>query len=180
MRKYHHIENVRIESAEDKKSLAIIDALAGEIWREHYTPIIGKEQVAYMLDKFQSLAAMEKQLANGMAYYLVYFGTTPCGYLGIERRGEALFLSKIYLLRYFRGRGLGNRMMSFVEERALELGCDRIQLTVNRHNSTAIKAYEKMGFRNLRPIVADIGEGFVMDDFLLEKRLVQGFGNQNY
>ena len=171
MRKLFKPENVRIERAENRDALDVIESLASEIWKEHYTPIIGKEQVAYMLEKYQSRPAMMEQMEKGMEYYLTSHGETPCGYLGIEKRGNTLFLSKIYLLRYFRGRGLGRNMMEFAEQRAMELGCENIQLTVNKNNSETIRAYEKMGFENHGPLVADIGEGFVMDDFLMEKRV---------
>ena len=80
-----------------------------------------------------------------------------------------MFLSKIYVQNSLRGKGLGKKAMAFVEEKAKELNCKGISLTVNRENLNSIKAYKKMGFVNTGTNIADIGEGFVMDDYLMEK-----------
>lgn len=148
-----------------------IAGLADTIWREHYIPIIGKPQVEYMLHRFQSAAAIAKQVAGGMAYYLIRSGGIPVGYLAFEKRGEELFLSKIYLLRPYRGQGLGREAMDFVTREALEMGCSRIALTVNKNNDLSIKAYQGMGFQTEGSLVADIGGGFVMDDFRMTREI---------
>jgi GNAT superfamily N-acetyltransferase len=145
--------------------------LADAIWREHYTPIIGPAQVDYMLHHFQSAEAIESQVAEGMDYFLIESGNIPVGYLAIEKRGSELFLSKIYLLKEYRGRGLGRDAMSFIVQKARGSGCTRIALTVNKNNSRSIDAYLKMGFRKELPIVMDIGGGFVMDDFRMVREL---------
>ena len=148
-----------------------IARLADIIWREHYTPIIGKAQVAYMLEHFQSGDAIARQVADGMVYFLIQEGSTPVGYLAIQKRGQELFLSKVYLLREYRGLGIGKKAMDFIVEKAREFQCDRIALTVNKNNDLSIKAYEKMGFENKGALVTDIGEGFVMDDYLMVNSL---------
>jgi ribosomal protein S18 acetylase RimI-like enzyme len=153
---------------EDARKIA---RLAHAIWREHYTPIIGSAQVEYMLERFQSAPAIETQIANGMEYYLILSGGQAVGYLAFEKRGEALFLSKIYLLEGFRGQGLGREAMEFITREALDRGCHTISLTVNKNNSRSIAAYEGMGFEKKEALVMDIGEGFVMDDYRMEKAL---------
>ena len=61
--------------------------------------------------------------------------------------------------------------MFFVEEKAKTYQLKNIRLTVNINNTIAIKAYEKLGFKNVGPIVADIGNGFIMDDFQMMKQI---------
>ena len=46
--------------------------LAHSIWNQHYTPIIGKEQVDYMLANFQSEQAIKEQMDEGYRYFLTY------------------------------------------------------------------------------------------------------------
>ena len=70
-----------------------------------------------------------------------------------------------------RGKGIGKAAMDFVEREGNHLECTQISLTVNKHNTGSIRAYEKLGFHNLGGIVQDIGKGYVMDDFLLIKSL---------
>ena len=148
-----------------------IAQLADTIWREHYIPIIGKGQVDYMLEKFQSAEAMQNQASEGMHYYTVWFNDLPVGYFAFEKKGTSLFLSKIYLLREYRGLGLGMASMAYISERAVDLECQRITLTVNKYNDRSINAYKRMGFDVADEAVVDIGGGYVMDDYKMVKEL---------
>lgn len=161
----------QIEPAKTKKTYKIIAGLAELIWTEHYTPIIGEQQVAYMLEKFQSAIAIEDQVANGVLYYLISFQDKPVGYFSVSREEDFLFLSKLYVLRSARAKGLGRAAISYMEDLAKDFDLQRIRLTVNKFNTNSIKAYEKMEFLNVDAIVQDIGNGFVMDDYVLEKIL---------
>lgn len=145
-----------------------LEELAAEIWTEHYTPIIGSAQVSYMLDKFQNAKAIAKQIADGAEYFLMQEDKKAVGYFSYQKRDGALFLSKIYLLKDARGKGFGKQAMNFIAEKAKNKGLKSIALTVNKYNYNSIKAYEKMGFVTLRELVADIGEGYVMDDYWME------------
>lgn len=159
-----------VKSAED---IAEVVRLAREIWGEHYVPIIGQEQVDYMLDKFQGESAITGQLAEGYEYFLASRDEQNAGYAAVvpdDARSSCL-LSKIYVRKSLRGLGIGKEMLRFVEEMCRRRGITRIRLTVNRHNADSIAWYERMGFRNAGPMVQDIGDGFVMDDFLMEKNI---------
>lgn len=145
--------------------------LAGEIWRQHYTPIIGQAQVDYMLKKFQSEAAIAAQIADGYEYYLLADEGESAGYLAVvpDPPQSALLLSKIYVLDAKRGCGYGRKMLLFAEELCRQRQLKTLWLTVNKNNSNSIAWYMQMGFANAGPIVQDIGNGFVMDDYRMEK-----------
>ncbi len=143
--------------------------LAKEIWNEYYTPIIGENQVGYMIDKFQSAQAITAQInKENYKYYLIFQALEPSGYIGIQQKCEELFLSKFYIQKEKRGNGLGRRAFEFIVTRAKKLGSKFITLTVNKNNTSSISAYEKLGFRNEGPVVADIGNGYIMDDYLMK------------
>ena len=146
-----------------------IEALANTIWREHYIPIVGKPQIDYMLDKFQSAKAIEKQIEEGYEYFTLIYDNVSVGYISIKQESNALFLSKIYVLSTYRGKKIGKAAMQFVENKAKTYQLKTIRLTVNIHNTNSIKAYEKLGFKNVGPTVADIGNGFIMDDYEMVK-----------
>ncbi len=148
-----------------------IEQLADTIWRKHYIPIIGKGQVDYMLEKYQSAEAMQKQVSGGMYYYTVWFNDLPVGYFAFEKRGRELFLSKIYLLKEYRGLGLGKASMAFISRSARDLDCQFITLTVNKYNDRSINAYKRMGFAVVEEAEVDIGGGFIMDDYKMVKDL---------
>ncbi len=143
-------------------------ALASEIWHEFFPGIISAGQVDYMVEKFQSASAMQQQLAEGYQYYLVYAGTELIGYIGVHPEDTLLFLSKLYLKKQHRGRGYGRKMIEFVAGLARELGKCGVYLTVNRHNEHTIAVYHATGFQTVRTQVADIGNGYVMDDYIMQ------------
>ena len=156
-----------IREAVTTEDFELIAGLADTIWREHYTPIIGKGQVDYMLDRFQSTSAIARQVAAGVRYFLMIRQDQPAGYLAFEKQAESLFLSKIYVLKNLRGKGLGAEAMAFVRAQAGAAGCPRISLTVKKLNAGSISAYLRMGFRKGQPIQQDIGGGYIMDDYLM-------------
>jgi len=158
--------------ANSKKQYLLIEQLADIVWKEHYTAIIGIDQVNYMLNKFQTVTAIETQVSQGYQYYIIMNNAKPAGYLSITKKNDALFLSKIYVLRDFRGQGIGKTAMSFIETQAKLKNCTKITLTVNIHNNNSIKAYENIGFINTGAIIQDIGNGYVMDDFTMEKSII--------
>ena len=146
--------------------------LAREIWTEHYTSIIGSDQVEYMLDKFQTENAIADQIQNkGYVYYLIEESKQTVGYCAIAQEGDELFLSKLYILKTMRGKGIARKTIDFIKIIALKRKLRRITLTVNKNNIEPISAYEKLGFVNTGPVVQDIGEGFVMDDYKMELKL---------
>ncbi|MBZ0189319.1 MAG: GNAT family N-acetyltransferase, partial [Candidatus Obscuribacterales bacterium] len=159
---------VEVSTAEHAAAVA---GLAEEIWTEHYTPIIGRDQVEYMLEKFQSEDAVCMQIRNGYRYFLISEEGRFIGYFAVEPRGRELFLSKIYLRADLRRKGHGRKAIRFLETLAREGGFEKIALTVNKNNKGSIAAYEKIGFRNLGPLLQDIGGGFVMDDYRMEKKV---------
>ena len=158
-----------IIEASTENHMDIIESLAREIWTEHYIPIIGEQQVGYMLDRYQSKQAIKEQIASGVLYFLIKEGHSFIGYIAVQPRGDELFLSKIYLRSSHRARGYGKQAVHYVEALARERGLRKIVLTVNKNNSAAIRAYQKIGFRNVGSLVQDIGSGFVMDDYAMEK-----------
>ena len=122
---------IEINIAKSPSDLLLIEQLANTIWREHYIPIIGLEQVDYMLDKYQSVESMKDQIKNGSSYYIIYYNKKYVGYLSFNKDKDVVFLSKIYVLHNFRGKKIGKKAMSFVEGKTQELGVSKIHLGVN-------------------------------------------------
>ena len=89
---------VTFSPVKSPEEVARVAELADIIWREHYIPIIGRAQVDYMLEHFQSSKAIGNQLTEGIFYFLIQREDLDLGYLAFEKRAASLFLSKIYLL----------------------------------------------------------------------------------
>ena len=160
---------IEFKIVDNNKAIAQVAKLAKEIWNQHYLPMIGSEQVLYMLDKFQSENAIEQQIAECYKYYLIIDNNienrVEAGYFCVKDKGEKLFLSKLYVVDAYRGKGIGKQGLKFLKS---SFDNPVIQLTVNKNNSDSIAFYKKVGFEIIDDIVTDIGNGFVMDDYIME------------
>ena len=157
---------IEIKKILHQTSILEVSKLATSIWSEHYIPIIGANQVTYMLDKFQSEEAIDEQISKKhFHYYGIYFATLLIGYFSIRQEHSQLFLSKIYILKNFRGQGYGENAINFIITYASQANCETIYLTVNKNNINSIKFYEKFEFKKSESLVIDIGNGYIMDDF---------------
>jgi len=163
---------VQINKVTTSSQVDLIASLAKTIWPDHYSPIIGKEQVDYMLGKYQTPKSILAQMdQEGNYYFLIYYDFVPVGYIGIVEKHNELFLSKLYILSSERGKGIGHAAIDFLKARCRKIGAPYITLTVNKQNINSISAYEKLGFENYGEVVTDIGKGYVMDDYLMRLRI---------
>lgn len=163
------MEHLEIRKAAPRQADELA-ALARVIWHEHFTPIIGAGQVEYMLEHFQSESAMRAQMeTEDCDYYVFLWDGEKAGYMGVRRDTDALFLSKLYVKKEFRGRKISRAALDFLLGVCREKELDRIRLTCNKYNSGSLAAYGALGFRTVRAQVTDIGGGYAMDDYVLER-----------
>lgn len=154
---------ITFEKAENIKELA---ELASKIWHEYWPILLSNKQIDYMVENFQSENAIKNQIANEhYTYYYIIKNNEKAGYFGLSDKEGYLFLSKIYISKEFRHKGLGTKAFEKIKEIA---NGRKIRLTVNKQNFNSIKAYEKWGFKTIDSVVTDIGNGFVMDDYIME------------
>lgn len=148
-----------------------VQQLAREIWEEHYIKILSQEQIDYMLDKFYSTEKIKSEIEEGIVWELLMDEEKPIGYLVCKIESDKLYISKIYLKAETRGKGLGKLLLNRAVELAKQHNKNSIYLNVNKHNTDSISFYERMGFVKIDEGVFDIGNGYVMDDFILELML---------
>jgi GNAT superfamily N-acetyltransferase len=152
--------------------LAQVERLAREIWHEYYVPLIGLAQTEYMVAKFQTAAAMQAQIDSGYEYFQMQLDGELIGYAAIRHDADTAraFISKLYVASAHRKSGAGRQSLAYFERLARERGATHLWLTVNKGNPS-VRAYERLGFAIAEAIVMDIGGGFVMDDYRMEKPL---------
>lgn len=155
----------------NSSQLQIIQDLAHAIWPSAYREILSKEQLEYMLTKFYSIQELEKQLIEKQhVFYLVTNNfNQPQGFVSYELNAipNKTKIHKIYILPETQGTGLGKKLISLVKEKALENNQRVIFLNVNKYNKAKF-FYEKLGFIIAKEEVIDIGNNYVMDDFIME------------
>lgn len=153
----------------NETNIHLIKPLATAIWNSCYKDIITQEQIDYMLDMMYSNDKIMESIANGEQWEILKADNIAVGYINYKIEDEKVFLSKIYLKQEEDYRGLGQIMMNQVIEYTLKNNKKSIYLTVNKENKQAIRFYEKNGFKNVKSEIFDIGNGYMMDDFIYEK-----------
>ncbi len=148
-------------------------ALARDTWQHHYPSIISQAQIDYMLEQRYSEGLVRSQLgAEGIWWDVIKQDGELVGFAQYELAdADSMKLDKLYVRYALRGKGFGSILLRHVENEARAKGRHRLFLQVNRNNESAVGAYRKNGFEVAREIVVDIGGGFVMDDFVMEKTL---------
>jgi ribosomal protein S18 acetylase RimI-like enzyme len=166
---------VNAAGAED---LAEISTLAAVIWRAHYPGIISHEQIEYMLVRMYDVEVMRRELESGIAYDRLLVDGALCGFssYGPTSNAGEFKLHKLYVHSNHQRQGLGALLLKRVENVARERGISTLVLAVNKKNTQAFFAYRKLGFTIRESIIADIGGGFVMNDYVMAKSLLQQLG----
>jgi diamine N-acetyltransferase len=165
----------------DQTDIPVIRELAGRIWSDYYPGIITRAQIEHMLEWMYSVKMIRAELERGVVWKLASLEGVAAGFLAIELEAaeRKLKLHKLYLLPELHGRGLGRAMLDLVKADAIQMGADQIHLQVNKRNIRAIQAYKRAGFGISQAIVADIGGGFVMDDYVMCLKLKSSSDHSN-
>lgn len=148
-------------------------ALAHEVWHAHYPDIIGVAQIEYMLAQRYAPAVIRAELARPDVWWFVLrHDAKPVAYMSLQRESAAaLKIDKLYVHPAAQRRGCGGQLLDEAARLARREGCSELVLAVNRNNANAIAAYRKYGFTVREAVVKDIGGGFVMDDYVMAKRI---------
>ena len=149
-----------------ENDFATIEKLAQIIWDKHYVPMIGPEQVNYMLKKMYSNEALKKQTNEGQKIHLVLNENKEAGFISVSTKdNKNYFLHKFYILQEKQNTGLGTKVFNQLFEDLYK--AQSIQLTVNRQNYKSINFYFKLGFKIEKVEDFDIGNGYFMNDFVM-------------
>jgi len=150
--------------------VSLLTDLAQRIWRECYPGIITPAQIEFMLDWMYSDDAICRQLAAGIPWEIAEHDGEPIGYLSYQLEPDGrVKISKLYVLPDRQRQGHGRRLLEHICTEAHSLGAPEFWLQVNKRNERAIAAYLKAGFHIAKEAVFDIGNGFVMDDYLMAR-----------
>lgn len=139
-----------------------------KIWNEVFTPIIGSNQVEYMLENYQSKDLIMQEISAGVNYYALLINGVYVGYIAYKVREDYLYLSKIYIISEYRNQGFMREIFDFFDELGEKYGLKQ-RLWVNQGNTQAIRVYQHLGFQLLKEKITNIGEGYQMVDYVFEK-----------
>ncbi|MEC4005322.1 GNAT family N-acetyltransferase [Flavobacterium sp. SUN052] len=157
-------------SVATKNQLPIIQELTYKIWPITYGEILSNEQLEYMLNKFYDILYLENQLDNGQVFLLAEENGIYYGFASYELNcdnSNKTKIHKLYVLPQTQGKGLGKLFVDKITKIAKEANNKSVFLNVNRYNK-ALMFYEKIGFQNVKTIDIEIGNGYLMEDFVME------------
>ena len=159
---------IRNATADD---IPLIRTLAKQIWPQSYEKILKRPQVNYMMRLIYSADALKKQMAEGHQFIIIYNNSIPVGFASYSELEPTIYkLHKVYVLLNQQGRGTGKFAIEQVLAAIQPKGAVALRLNVNRFNK-AKGFYEKLGFTVLKEEKIDIGGGYFMDDYVMEKSI---------
>lgn len=154
-----------------ENDIPLIRELTFQVWPQTYAAIISEEQMAYMLKMMYSESSLKKQMEEGAQFIIAYDDQEPVGFASYQQTGPEVFkLHKIYVLLSQQGKGVGKFIINYITDKIKAQNAKALQLQVNRFNK-AKDFYEKLGFIVLSEADFDIGNGFFMNDYVMEKKI---------
>lgn len=160
--------SIRLASVDD---ISLIRELTFQIWPQTYAAILSKEQIDYMLNMMYSESSLRNQMNEGSQFIFVYDNKIPVGFASFQEIQPTIYkLHKIYILSSQQGKGTGRFAIDYILNEIKQRGAKSLELQVNRNNK-AKNFYEKLGFTTVKEIKLDIGNGYFMDDYIMEKKL---------
>ncbi|MBS1496593.1 MAG: GNAT family N-acetyltransferase [Bacteroidetes bacterium] len=152
-----------------------IKHLAYQIWPDAYGDILSKEQLHYMLELFYNEQALIYQIENLQHQFIILYDTDEAigfaSYSPIQIGDNNTFkIHKIYVMPGRQGKGLGKLLLTYIITEIKKSGASILELNVNRHNK-ALYFYQKMGFTIVQSADIAIGNGYFMNDYIMQLAL---------
>jgi len=161
---------VRIRAASDA-DIRTIRSIALAAWPAAYREILSEAQLAYMLETRYSEEVLLARMERGELFLLAHAGEQAVGFAGFELdlgQRRITRLHRLYLHPGQMGTGMGRMLLHAVFKAARKAGDVAVNLNVNKYNPS-LGFYLHLGFQCIGEEVLDIGQGYVMDDFILER-----------
>lgn len=168
-RTYMPLANLTLRRAYET-DIPLIRELSQKIWPQTYSTILSASQVEYMMNLIYSEKALLSQMKENHQFIIINDGKDPVGFASFSVTSPGVYkLHKIYLLQSNQGKGMGRFVINEIIEAIARKGGHTLQLNVNRYNK-AKDFYEKLGFTVIREEDIDIGSGYFMNDYIMEKK----------
>ena len=156
-----------------EKDIESIQDLANRTWWRTYIEYLSEGQIQYMLDKMYNKGELLSQFKDGYIFLMAEEDGIDLGFASfsiLDSAARAYKLHKLYVLPETHGKGVGKLLMNEVVSLIRRAGGSSLQLNVNRNNKAA-DFYKKAGFVVKEVMDLDIGNGYLMNDYVMEKPL---------
>ncbi|CAM4027552.1 GNAT family N-acetyltransferase [Flavobacterium branchiophilum] len=158
----------------NRQDIKIIQDIAYKTWPSTYQNIISKAQIAFMLDAFYNDKTLTDNILNKNHHFvLAYEGEQCLGFGSYEfdyQNTQKTRIHKLYLLPNCQGKGIGQELLTYITNEALQQHNIGLHLNVNKYNQ-AVLFYKKQGFEITKEYDLEIGQGYLMEDYIMEKKI---------
>lgn len=154
----------------DRHELHLVHSIAHQTWPNTFAEILTTKQIDYMLDWMYHKAILEKNYDDGHQFYAYFENNLAIGFMAIQvnlLEGKSMKIHKLYVLPNQQGKGVGYKLIQKAIEIANNLEQKNVFLNVNRFNK-AVDFYKRVGFSILKEENIEIGNGFLMEDYVME------------
>ncbi|MCX8020259.1 MAG: GNAT family N-acetyltransferase [Chitinophagaceae bacterium] len=155
----------------DERDIPLIHTLALEIWPAAYATILSEDQINYMLHLMYSHESLMNQMKQQHEFLIVLHNNRPAGFASVSPVAAGVYkLQKLYIHPKYQGAGAGRFVIETILKAIKQKRGTALQLNVNRNNP-AVFFYKKSGFIIVKEEDIDIGNGFFMNDYVMEKKV---------
>lgn len=150
--------------------IPLIQRLANEIWPGSFSKILSPMQIEYMMNMMYATKSLEEQFEKNHQYFIISLDNEAVGYCSYEHNNEGQAqtkIHKIYIKAKYRGMGLGTYVINRIKTLSIVNENSKLVLNVNRYNKGAVKTYQKIGFEIVKTIDINIGNGYLMEDYVM-------------
>jgi ribosomal protein S18 acetylase RimI-like enzyme len=152
--------------------IPLLRELCLQVWPQTYAAILSPAQIAYMLELMYSPESLTTEMQQGVQFLLCHDDHAAIGFAAFRALTNTTYkLDKLYVLAEHQGKGAGRFIIDHIVAHITQLGAQSLELQVNKHNA-AKQFYERNGFHVAYEKILEIGNGFVMDDFIMLRVLV--------
>lgn len=159
-----YVRAVKAKTAEDFKT---INSIAYEVMHETYDSSINEESVDYIINNNLTPEIMQGKIdEKGYIYKLICLNGESVGFVAFcpakiynPELVNGTFLSKLYVRKFARGKKITSKILSILNR--------PLYLTVKQDNNLALNIYKHCGFKILKNVTTDIGNGNFADDYLM-------------
>lgn len=152
----------------NEQLIDLTSKFASEVFVDYYNDLIGNKQATYMADLFLSNNAIKKLIDDGAVFKLMMLDDKPIGFTEYVKEDNRVFLSKLYIHKDYRHLGYGKQLFLDCYKYAKDNNLEAIYLTVNKYNTPSYNIYLHLGFKVIDSVVNDIGNNYVMDDYIMQ------------
>ena len=142
------------------------------IWLEVFDPLMSPGEAEYKFMAWSNPDEIRASMRDGHEFGYIFEEGERIGLYSYHVQDDGRFyISKLYLEKRYRGRGLGRKALDMMFSIARENGCTEAYLNVFHNNDHAFRMYLKAGMTDYSRYRESAGNGYYRDGYTMRMKL---------